>query len=208
MKKYCFIALLLALFGSACKSDSSRVEVSSVRERNPDESASESTFSSHEENVKSDRKTKQSEDIFSSQELEKRFPRKLGSYTVEHTDHESSGAFGFHISSAQAEYGEGKESIRLEMIDFGGIPALAKLLASWSKSDIHHEDKDGFERVTEWKGHKAFEKSDTRNKESSLAFLYKDRMLVTAKGEGMSLDDLKEIIADDLMDRLRDLAID
>ncbi|MEP7268671.1 MAG: hypothetical protein ABI844_13670, partial [Saprospiraceae bacterium] len=147
-------------------------------------------------------------DLLSTDKMKQLFPKSLDRLDRESIKAESTGAFGIKIATVKSVYRDNDKSVKLEIIDFGGIPGVAQMIAAWSKSDIYHEDEDGFEKVTEWKGHKAFEKSDLKDNSSSIAILYKNRFLINASADGMAIGKLKDALDDSFMDELDDLKID
>lgn len=107
---------------------------------------------------------------------------------------EKNGAFGFSVSQAEATYEEDDRSIEVVIVDGGNI-GLAKMgVAAWATVEVDKESKNGYERTTEIDGYKAFEKYDSRRDESELVWLYKDRFIITLKGEGVDGDDLRRAL--------------
>jgi len=140
-------------------------------------------------------------------DLKKLLPEKLNGLTRERIKGEGVGAPGFRMNQAEAEYEKGDKKIELHIIDFGGFGPAMLALASWTVTDIYHEDEDGYEKVTEWKGYKTFEKSNQKDKTSSVSIVYKNRLIVNAEADGMDIDDLKELLEDEILDELDDLDI-
>ncbi len=202
---YVFIFILLAL-GSSCKFESRDTDAPDEKMVNEDNSVSSAEENENDSDEQLQIDFKQGE-LVPVSELKSLFPRKIGGLDRQSIKGESTGAFGFNLATVKSEFEDGKKEITLELIDFGGIPGVAQALAAWSKSDIFHEDEDGFEKVSEWKGHKSFEKSDTKDNNSSIALLYKNRFLISASARDISLDDLKEYLDDDFMDELDDLKL-
>ena len=107
---------------------------------------------------------------------------------------EKNGAFGFSVSQAEATYEEDDRSIEVIIVD-GGNVGLAKMgVAAWATVEVDKESKNGFERTTKIEGYKAFEKYDSRKEEAELIWLYKDRFIITLKGEGVDGDDLRRAL--------------
>lgn len=140
-------------------------------------------------------------------DLKKLLPEKLNGLTRERIKGEGVGALGFKMNQAEAEYEKGDKRIELHIIDFGGFGPAMLALASWTVTDIYREDEDGYEKVTEWKGYKTFEKSNQKDKTSSVSIIYKNRLIVNAEADGMDIDDLKELLEDEILDELDDLEI-
>lgn len=134
-------------------------------------------------------------------------PEELEGMDRERIEGEGVGALGFKMNQAEAEYEKGDKRLEIHLIDFGGFGPALVALASWSITNIYHEDEDGYEKVTEWKGYKIFEKSNTRDKSSSVSLIYKNRMIVNAEADEISIADLKELLEDEILDELDDLNI-
>ena len=104
------------------------------------------------------------------------------------------GAFGFSVAQAEATYKEDDRSIEVVIVD-GGNMGIAKLgVAAWSTVEVDKESDDGYERTIEIDGYKAFEKFDARSGEAELAWLYKNRYIITLKGDGVEGDDLRRAL--------------
>jgi len=202
---YLFIFILLAL-GSACKFESRDADAQDEKVINEDNSTSlaEENENDGDEKIQIDFKHGE---LVPVSELKSLFPKKIGGLERQSIKGESTGAFGFNLATVKSEFEDDQKEITLELIDFGGIPGVAQALAAWTKSDMFHEDEDGFEKVSEWKGFKSFEKSDTKDNNSSIALLYKNRFLISASARDISLEDLKEYLDDDFMDELDHLKL-
>jgi len=202
MKIYFFSMLILFTLTTSCKSE--RVDDHNdkiTNEKNPKRSEEKGDHEDHDFDFKQG-------ELVPVSDLKALFPKSFGGLDRQSINGESTGAFGFKLATVKSEYEEDDKEITLELIDFGGIPGVAQVIAAWSKSDIFHEDEDGYEKVAEWKGHKSFEKSDTRDNNSSIAILYKNRFLVSASGRNIPLDDLKDYLGEDFIDELDDLGIE
>lgn len=116
---------------------------------------------------------------------------------------EKTGAMGFNISTAKGEYanGDGSERIELAIVDAGGTGALMGL-AAWSMIDVDKETESGYEKTGKMGDHKCYEKYNNTNKDGEVAVLVKNRFVVTAKGNGVSMDKIKSTIEDVDLDKL------
>ncbi|MBP7923743.1 MAG: hypothetical protein KA042_14575 [Saprospiraceae bacterium] len=214
MKFYVYSLLILSAFIFACKSGDS----SEDKKR---EESSEITESDQESldrlSEKMDEKSKdikdalqkalntKAGDLVSISDLREVFPSKVDGMARNSIKGEGVGAFGFKMNNVKSEYEDGDKRIKFELIDFGGFSPALVGLAAWSVADFYREDEDGFERVDTWKGYKSFEKSDSKNHTSSISIIVKDRIILNANADHMSLDDLKEAIDDDLLDEIESL---
>ncbi len=140
-------------------------------------------------------------------ELKELLPEKLNGMSRERIKGEGVGALGFKMNQAEAEYEKGDKKIELHLIDFGGFGPAMLALASWTVTNIYHEDEDSYEKVTEWKGYKTFEKSSKNDRSSSVSIIYKNRLIVNAEAKGIPIEDLKELLEDEILDELDDLDI-
>jgi hypothetical protein len=140
-------------------------------------------------------------------DLKELLPEKLNGLSRERIKGEGVGALGFKMNQAEAEYEKGDKKIELHIIDFGGFGPAMLALASWTVTNVYHEDEDGYEKVTEWKGYKTFEKSSKNDRSSSVSIIYKNRLIVNAEAKGIAIEDLKELLEDEILDELDDLDI-
>jgi hypothetical protein len=201
MKFFYSSILLLLTLSTSCKFEKNNDHDEKVVQEEKPESSEEKN-----DDVDFDFDLKQGE-LMPIGDLKSLFPKSMGRINRQSIKGESTGAFGFNLATVKSEFEEDDKEITLELIDFGGIPGIAQVIAAWSKSDLFHEDEDGFEKVAEWNGHKTFEKSDTKDNNSSIAILYKNRFLVSASARNISLDDLKDYLEDDFMDELDELKL-
>ncbi len=211
MKTIFFILGLAILFFAGCKSNAEKQDEAKDTETienavdNIEESAGEAADRVKDmfDGITPDKDLK----LVEIADLKKLLPEKLNGLTRERIKGEGVGALGFKMNQAEAEYEKGDKRIELHIIDFGGFGPAMLALASWTVTDIYREDEDGYEKVTEWKGYKTFEKSNQKDKTSSVSIIYKNRLIVNAEADGMDIDDLKELLEDEILDELDDLEI-
>lgn len=110
---------------------------------------------------------------------------------------EKTGAMGFNVSTARGEYtnGDGSERIEVDIVDAGGTGALMGL-AAWSMIDIDKETANGYERTAKMGNYKTYEKYDNDGKNGEINILVNKRFVVTAKGNGVSMDKIKATLED------------
>ncbi|CCH00718.1 hypothetical protein FAES_2709 [Fibrella aestuarina BUZ 2] len=108
---------------------------------------------------------------------------------------EKNGMAGFTISTATARYenADNSENIELALVDAGGSGALMGL-AAWTMVDVDKETEDGYERTTKMGDNKCYEKYTTSSKSGEIAMVVKNRYVVTAKGNGVSMEKLKSAL--------------
>lgn len=119
---------------------------------------------------------------------------------------QKTGAMGFKISTAEADYAnaDGSERIGVDIVDAGGTGALMGM-AAWSLVEVDKEDENGYEKTSTVDGNKCFEKYNNSSKNGELNLLVKNRFIVTVKGDGVSMDKLKATLEDIDLDKLGDL---
>ncbi len=105
--------------------------------------------------------------------------------------------FGFRISQAEARYADRKENeIEISIIDFGSVKGIAgKAMLAWMSAEIDNESDDGYEKTTEYKGYKAFEKYNYENKDRKLSVIVAERFLVDVSGNGASMKTIKKAMS-------------
>lgn len=139
-------------------------------------------------------------------ELKKLLPEKV--MGLEQTDQsgETTGAMGFNISQAEAEYtGEDGKRIKIALIDTGGLAMAALSMAAWANLTVDKEDSNGYERTSKIDGYKAYEKYDSRNQDGEISVFVKDRFIVKVDGRKVEMDDIKEALKALDLDDLGDL---
>lgn len=106
---------------------------------------------------------------------------------------EKNGVAGLMVSNAEATYGDGAgKRVTLEISDPGGASGLVGL-ASWASIQSARESDDGSERTTKVNGRMVHEKTSKSGGDEFSVVLGK-RFVVSAKGSGVSLNELKEAV--------------
>lgn len=105
---------------------------------------------------------------------------------------EKTGAMGFKISTANARYANDDNSttIDISVVDAGGSGAVMGL-AAWSMIDVDKETENGYEKTGSMGDYKTYEQYDSKAKNGEIAVLVGKRFVVTAKGNGISMEQLK-----------------
>ncbi|MDX2285518.1 MAG: transposase [Bacteroidia bacterium] len=138
-------------------------------------------------------------------ELKELLPGSVGGMAQRNAEGQTSGTMGFTVSQAEADYGEGERSLRLSIMDFGGVPTGLMGLAAWSMATIDRETPDGYERTGVIDGYKSYEKYDNSGEQGQLSVLVGSRFIVNAESSGMSMDDLKAAVKSTNLDKLAGL---
>ncbi|TLV00520.1 hypothetical protein [Dyadobacter luticola] len=138
--------------------------------------------------------------------LKELLPEKLSGLDRTEATGEKSGAMGFTVSTAQAKYKSGEESIDVEIVDTGGIAGVSTMaLAAWSMAEIDKETTSGYEKTTKIEGYKAFEKYNNDSKSGEVNVLVGDRYLVNVEGNNITVDQMKDILKEIDLAKLKDL---
>ncbi|MDX1906094.1 MAG: hypothetical protein SF053_03610 [Bacteroidia bacterium] len=127
-------------------------------------------------------------------ELKALLPGSIAGMSQHDAEGQTTGAMGFTVSQAGAAYGEGDRRIKLEITDAGGISMAAMSLAAWSMTTIDRETDEGFERTGTIGGHKSYEEYATANRSGQVSVLVGGRFIVSAQGDGVSIDELREAV--------------
>jgi hypothetical protein len=104
---------------------------------------------------------------------------------------EKTGIAGLMISKAEATYGDGTgKNVTLEVLDTGGASGLMGL-ASWMGVQGEKVDDQGSERTQKVGNRLVHERVSKTGGENEFAIVLGERFLVSAKGHGVELGDLK-----------------
>ena len=104
---------------------------------------------------------------------------------------------GVQVSSAEGLYGTGDgKSAKIEIADMGSVSGLAGMATmAWATAEIDSESDSGYEKTTRFKGYKAFEKYDARNRSGEISVLVAGRFVIGASGNDVDMDALKAALA-------------
>ena len=110
---------------------------------------------------------------------------------------EKNGMAGFNISTAKGDYRneDSSQSIEINIVDAGGTGALMGL-AAWSIIEVDKETENGYEKTTKFGDYKSYEKYDNTSKDGEIAVLVNDRFVVTARGNGVEMAQIKASLED------------
>jgi hypothetical protein len=109
---------------------------------------------------------------------------------------ERGGVAAMMVSKASARYGDrAQKSVSLDIADSGGATGLLTV-AAWANVQGEREDDNGFERTQRVDGRLVHEKGSKRPGGSDeLTIIVAERFVVSAKGRGVALAELKTAIA-------------
>jgi hypothetical protein len=102
----------------------------------------------------------------------------------------SGGAAGMEGSQAEAEYAKGDATLRLQVTDLGQAGALAGMAGAF-KVKSSKETATGYEKMGVVNGRMTQESYDREAKSGEYSVLVGERFMVQARGNGVSMDELK-----------------
>lgn len=123
--------------------------------------------------------------------LQALLPASVGAY--QRTSIESTGVGGIG-ATAEATYKNADKTIRVKIVDLGGIGAVAGVLGGMGVEQ-NREDADGYERTRTVDGKIQTEKWNNKRSKGSYGTQVAGRFMVEADGEADSIDELKAIVA-------------
>ncbi len=129
--------------------------------------------------------------------LKELLPADADGLTRQEATGEKNGAAGFTFSTATGKYAnaDNSETIELTIVDGGGSGLLMGL-AAWSMMEMDKETASGYEKTGTLSNYKSYEKYDNNDKSGEIAVLVEKRFVVTAKGNGITMDKLKATLDD------------
>ena len=108
---------------------------------------------------------------------------------------EKTGVAALMVSKAEASYGDGAaRNVTLEVLDTGGASGLVGL-ASWAQLQEERDDDDASERTQKVGGRLMHEKLSKRGGTNEFSVVLGERFVVSAKGHGVGLDELKAAVS-------------
>ena len=108
---------------------------------------------------------------------------------------EKTGVAALMVSKAEATYGDGAaRNVTLEVLDTGGASGLVGL-ASWAQLQEERDDDDATERTKKVGGRLMHEKLSKRGGNNEFSVVLGERFVVSAKGTGIGLDELKAAVS-------------
>jgi hypothetical protein len=108
---------------------------------------------------------------------------------------EKNGIAGLMVSKAEARYADGAgKSVTLEISDTGGVSGLMGL-ASWAGVEGEKDDDSASEKTQKVGGRLVHERSSKTGGSNEFGLVLGDRFMVSAKGNGVSLNELKSAVS-------------
>lgn len=200
-----FLLSGLALFSFACGGDNKANEAADEADteisNDPDEgnvkdlqNGLADAFEEASKQLRENAENNENVEVMGFRDLKAILPdRLLGMDRTKHTG-EKTGAMGFTISQAEAEYEEDDKSLDVQIVDASQMGMAKVGLVAWASVEVDREGDFGYERTTTIDGYKAFEKWNADSGTAELIFFYNDRYIITLKGRNVDGDDLRKAL--------------
>ena len=108
---------------------------------------------------------------------------------------EKNGIAGLMVSKAEATYSDGADkSVTLEISDTGGVSGIMSL-ASWAGVEQEKDDDNATERTRKVGGRLTHERLSKTGGTNEFGVVLGDRFMVSAKGRGVNLDQLRSAVS-------------
>jgi hypothetical protein len=107
-------------------------------------------------------------------------------------------AMGVDISKAEGQYsaGEnGESNITITITDAGNMSGPMRMgMAGWAMAQYSRETDSGYEKTMTYKGYKGMEEYNKNDKNGTVRIFVADRFLVEVRGDGVTMDTLKQAL--------------
>ena len=136
-------------------------------------------------------------EVVDFRELKALLPEAVGDLKRTNAQGEKSGAMGFTVSKAEADYNNEDYSKRIdiEITDISGATGFTGIAAwGWAMADVDKETETGYEKTIKYKGHKAFEKYDNQDQYGSIEVLVAGRFMVSVNGNNVPMAVIKSAV--------------
>ena len=134
-------------------------------------------------------------DPIATDQLKTFVPESFGGFAKKSSSVEKTGIAGLMVSKAEARYGDDTgKSMALEISDTGGVSGLIGL-ASWAGVEGEKEDDRGSEKTQKVGGRLVHERTSKTGGTNEFGLVLGDRFVVSAKGNGVGVNELKAAIS-------------
>jgi hypothetical protein len=128
-------------------------------------------------------------------ELKAFVPENFAGLPKKSSSAEKNGIAGLMVSKAEARYSnDAGKSVTLEISDTGGVSGLMSL-ASWAGVEGEKENDSGSEKTQKIGGRLVHERVSKTGGTNEFGLVLGDRFMVSAKGNGVGVNDLKTAIS-------------
>ena len=128
-------------------------------------------------------------------ELKAFVPESFAGLPKKSSNAEKNGIAGIMVSKAEARYSDGAgKSVTLEISDTGGVSGLMGL-ASWVGVEEEKDDDRGSEKTQKIGGRLVHERVSKTGGQNEFGLVLGDRFMVSAKGNGVGVNELKSAIS-------------
>ena len=134
-------------------------------------------------------------DPVSIDQLKPLVPEQFAGLPRKSSNAERNGVAGIMVAKAEAEYGDGADhSASLEIIDSGGATGMLGM-ASWAALQGERETDQVSERTERVGGRLVHQKRSKTGDNHEYTIVIGDRFIVTAKGDGIEFDALRNAVS-------------
>jgi hypothetical protein len=128
-------------------------------------------------------------------ELKAFVPESFAGLPKKSSSAEKNGIAGLMVSKAEARYADdGAKSVTLEISDTGGVSGLIGL-AAWAGVEGEKENDRGSEKTQKIAGRLVHERMSKTGGTNEFGLVLGDRFMVSAKGSGVGLNELKSAVS-------------
>jgi len=122
-------------------------------------------------------------------------PDSLGGLAKTSSSAEKTVIAGLMVSKAEAKYGDGAgKSVTLEITDTGGVSGLMGF-ASWAGVEGEKDNDSATEKTEKVNGRLVHQRMSKRGGSNEFGIVLGNRFVVSANGNGVSLDELKAAVS-------------
>ena len=130
--------------------------------------------------------------IVSFRKFKELFPNKIEGMKREGGEGSTNAVLGMKASNYETKYINGDQLMKIRIMDTGGLGKAIMGAVPWATVEVDKETENGYERTTEYKGHKAFEKYDEKTQGGNLAILIDKRFVLNIEGENVKMKTRKK----------------
>ena len=134
------------------------------------------------------------------------FPERLNGFVRQKLSASQQGMMGFKVAQAQAVYSQDGKEIEISLLDYGNAQLVAMMGAAWLQSEIYEEDESGYKKTTTFQGFPAYEEYQKADAHSEVSVVLENQLMLNAEAQGMTPDELKQVLAQLNWNQLRQLA--